>query len=91
MLVAIAHITFELPEGCGFKGRRKYLNSIKERLRNFNVSILDISKEYPKEGELVLCFLTLSEVDMQKRMQNIEEMLEKRYPEVEFDLDIEVL
>ena len=91
MLVAVVHITFELPEVCGLKERRKYLNSIKERLKNFNVSVLDISKEYPKEGELALSFLAMSEVDMQKKVQNIEEMLEKRYPEIEFDLDMEVL
>ena len=91
MLVAVVHITFELPEVCGLKERRKYLNSIKERLRNFNVSVLDISKEYPREGELALSFLALSEVDIQKKVQNIEEMLQKRYPEIEFDLDVELL
>lgn len=91
MLVAVAHITFELSEVCGLKERRKYLSSIKERLKNFNVSILDISKEYPKEGELALSFLAMSEADMKKRIQNIEEILEKRYPEIEFDIYVEVL
>ena len=91
MLVAVVHITFELPEVCGLKERRKYLNSIKERLKNFNVSVLDISKEYPKEGELVLSFLALSEMDVQKKMQNIEQILQKRYPEIAFDLDVELL
>ena len=91
MLVVVTHITFELPEVCGLKERRKYLSSIKERLKNFNVSILDISKEYPKEGELALSFLAMSEADMKKRIQNIEEILEKRYPEIEFDIYVEVL
>ena len=67
------------------------MSSIKERLKNFNVSILDISKEYPKEGELALSFLAMSEADMKKRIQNIEEILEKRYPEIEFDIYVEVL
>ncbi len=91
MLVAVVHLTFSLPEVCGLKERRKYLSSIKERLKNFNLSILDISKEYPREGELALGFLALSEVDIQKKVQNIEEMLQKRYPEIEYELDIELL
>ncbi len=91
MLVAVIHIMFELPEVCGLKERRKYLNSIKERLKKFNVSVLDISKEYPKEGELALSFLALSEVDVQKKVQSIEEMLQKRYPEIVYEFDIELL
>ena len=91
MLVAVVHITFSFPDVCGLKERRKYLNSIKERLKNFNVSVLDISKEYPKEGELTLSFLAFGEVDIQKKVQRIEEMLQKRYPEIEYELDIELL
>ncbi len=91
MLVAVVHITFELPDVCGLKERRKYLNSIKERLKNCNVSVLDISKEYPKEGEIVLSFLSLDAADTQKRMQHIEEILEKRYPELSFEIDLEIL
>ena len=91
MLISIVHITFELPEVYGLKQRRKYLNSIKERLKSFNISVLDISKEYPKEGELALSFLAFSEMDVQKKVQNIDETLKKRYPEITFDLTVELL
>ena len=41
---------FELPFVFSLKERRKILNSIKEKLKKFNVSVLDISGEYPKEA-----------------------------------------
>ncbi len=43
---------FELPFAFSLKDRRKIINSIKSRLKKFNVSMLDISGEYPKEASI---------------------------------------
>lgn len=64
------------------------LNRVKEQLRNrFNLSLLDLSGEYPKEAEIALAFLSPDEPSAQKTETAIQQLLESRFPEYEFTLE----
>ena len=58
MVVTFLEIKIELYETGGLKYRRKIANSIKERLKKLNLSLLDTSSEYTKEIELTAVFLS---------------------------------
>ena len=82
---------FELPFVFSLKQRRKILNSIKDRVKKFNVSVLDISGEYPKEASLALVYAAHNEKQAAEIRRNIEEFLFKNFPEIEFFFDIEII
>ncbi|WP_281951080.1 DUF503 family protein [Nitrosophilus kaiyonis] len=84
-------ITLDLPYVKSKKGRRKIINSIKERLSKHNLSILDISSEYPKEAEIAIAFLSLSEIDAKKKIQTIEKILDRYFSDVEYSISYEIL
>ena len=91
MLIVHALLTLDLPHVTSLKGRRKIVNSIKERLRHKNLSVIDISGEYPKEAAIAICFLALSEPDARKKLQSIEETILRYHPDLSFDLSYEIL
>ena len=80
-------ITFNLPFISSLKERRKYINSIKELLKNRNISVLDISGEYSKEARIALSFLSISFHESNNKIKNIEELIYSKYPEIEFYID----
>jgi len=82
---------FELPFVFSLKERRKIVNSIKDKLKKFNVSVLDISGEYPKEASLAVCFLAHNEKQAGEIRGKIEEFLYKSFPEIEFYFDSEII
>ena len=84
-------ITIDLPYVQTLKGRRKILNSIKDRLSKHNLSIVDISGEYSKEAQLAILFWALKESDIQKKIQNIEKILDRYFSDNEYDINYEVL
>ena len=84
-------ITIELPFVEGKKGRRKITSSIKERLSKLNLSILDISDEYPKEAQIAISFLSLTHKDIQKKIQNIEKILNKYFSYITYSISYEIL
>jgi hypothetical protein len=91
MTVAHAILHFDLPYVQGKKGRRAVLNSIKDRLKKRNLSLLDVSGEYPKEGILAIAFLSLSEEEARKKLTEIEELIYKTNAELAFDMEYELL
>ena len=90
MVILNAYIDMNLPFAQNLKGRRAVLNSIKEKLKKFNLSLLDISGEYPKEATIAIIFLAANETSVQQQIQKIEEVLERYFPEVEFDISYEI-
>ena len=84
-------ITIDLPYVQSLKGRRKIINSIKDRLSKMNLSVLDISSEYPKEAEIAIAFLTLSENDIQKKIQSIEKILDRYFSDINYEISYEIL
>lgn len=80
-------INLNLPFISSLKERRKYINSIKELLKNRNISVLDISSEYVKEARIACSFLSFSLSEAQNKISNIEEIIYSKYPELEFIID----
>jgi hypothetical protein len=84
-------LDFELPFVFSLKERRSILNSIKNKLKKFNVSVLDVSGEYPKEASLVIVFAAHNEKQAAEIQKKIEDFLYKNYPEIEFFLNNEII
>jgi uncharacterized protein YlxP (DUF503 family) len=82
---------FELPFVFSLKERRKILNSIKEKLKKFNVSVLDISGEYPKEASIAIIYGAFNAKQAAEIQRKIEEFLFKNFPEIEFVFDYEII
>lgn len=82
---------FELPYVFSLKERRKIVNSVKDRLKKFNVSVLDISGEYPKEASIAVVFAAHNEKLAGEIQRKIEEFLYKTFPDIEFYFDVEVI
>ncbi|MRI83272.1 MAG: DUF503 domain-containing protein [Nitratiruptor sp.] len=91
MLLVNALLELDLPLSHSLKGRRKILNALKERLQKRNLSILDLSSDYPKEATLAICFLALSEPEALKKLQGIEREVERLFPELDYSLSYELL
>ena len=82
---------FELPFVFSLKERRKIVNSIKDKLKKFNVSVLDISGEYPKEASIAIVFAAHNEKLAGEIQRKTEEFLYKNFPEIEFYFDSEII
>ncbi len=83
----ILHI--ELPHIHSLKGRRAVTNSLKEKLKSFNISILDISGEYAKEADIAFVFLSPDSRSAAQYRERIESMLDRNFSEYYFTLDYE--
>lgn len=79
----------ELPEVHSLKGRRSVLNSLKEKLKKFNVSLLDISSEYAKEADIAFVFLSHNARSTAQYREEIESMLERNFSEYYYELEYE--
>ena len=82
-------INIELPYVKSLKGRRKYINSIKDVLKNKNISVLDISGEYSHEAQIACSFLSLSPSEAKNKIANIEDLLYSKFPELEIVVEVE--
>ena len=91
MILAYIQITIDLPYTQSLKGRRKVINSIKEKLKKGNMSILDISGEYPKEASLAIALLSPTKEDFHKRLDFIESILDKFAGEIEYNIEYEII
>ncbi len=91
MLIVHALLTLDLPYVHSLKGRRKILGSIKERLKNQNMAVADLSGEYPKEARIALSFFAKGQEDANNKIQKLEEQLQHHFPELEFDIQYEIL
>ena len=91
MVVGILYIDIDLPFVQSLKGRRRVLNSMKEKLKKFNLGVIDLSGEYPKEGTLGIVFPAHTQLQASQIADRIEEFLYSHFPEVEFYFDREFL
>ena len=89
MVISYATIRLELPYIESIKGRRRIVNSIKDRLKQFNISILDISSEYAKEAEIALAWLSHDKRQSAQIRQSIERVLDSNFGEIIWDMEIE--
>jgi uncharacterized protein YlxP (DUF503 family) len=79
----------ELPYVHSLKGRRSVINSVKEKLKVFHLSILDVSGEYAKEADIAFVFLSQNTLGAAQYREKIEKMLERNFSEYHFDLEYE--
>ncbi|BCD60512.1 MULTISPECIES: DUF503 family protein [unclassified Nitratiruptor] len=91
MQIVHVFITIDLPFVQSLKGRRKILHSIKDKLKNKNMCVADISGEYAKEGHLELLFFANSPQDANEKIENLEKMLETNFPDIEISLQYELI
>jgi hypothetical protein len=89
MIICHCDLHFELPHAHSLKGRRSITNSIKEKLKSFNVSVMDVSGEYPKEADIALVFLTPDSRSAAQYRDKIERMLERNFSEFHYELSYE--
>ncbi len=90
MTILNGYIDMKMAFVSSLKGRRAILNAIKERLKKFNISQLDLSGEYSKEASIAIITLTANEIRAQQQIQKIESLLESSFPEVEFEISYEL-
>jgi uncharacterized protein YlxP (DUF503 family) len=79
----------ELPEVHSLKGRRSVLNSLKEKLKKFNVSLLDISGEYAQEADVSFVYLSHDARRAAQYREEIDSMLERNFSEYYYELEYE--
>jgi uncharacterized protein YlxP (DUF503 family) len=91
MILAQAIIHLELPEVKSLKGRRSVVNSLKDRLKAFNISVLDISGSYVKEADIALAWLAHDARQSAQVRQSVERVLERHFGEYTWDLELEEL
>ncbi len=91
MVISSLNINFVLPLANSLKGRRVVINSIKDRVKKLNVSVIDLSGEYPKEGSLGMVFASLDDESAHTKIQKIEELLYKIFPEIDFEISYELI
>lgn len=89
MRLISCYIHLELPEVHSLKGRRAVLNSLKEKLKKFNVSYLDMSGEYAKEADIAFVFLSHDARSAAQYKEQIEQMLERNFSEYYYELEYE--
>ncbi|MDD3591460.1 MAG: DUF503 domain-containing protein [Sulfurovum sp.] len=89
MILCNCYLHMELPEVHSLKGRRSVLNSLKEKLKRFNVSLLDISGEYVKEADIAFVFLSHDARGAAQYREEIESMLARNFSEYFYELEYE--
>jgi len=89
MIICNCILHIELPYVQSLKGRRSVTNSIKEKLKAFNLSVLDVSGEYAKEADIAFVFLSQDSLGAAQYREKIEKMLERNFSEYYFELEYE--
>lgn len=89
MTICSCILHLELPYAQSLKGRRSVTNSMKEKLKAFNVSVMDISGEYAKEADIAFVFLSPNTLKATQYREKIEQMLERNFSEYHFELEYE--
>jgi len=91
MIIINMIIEFELPYVEGKKGRRAVLNAIKDKLKNRNISLLDLSGEYPKNATLAIVYLNGDAVSAKRKVTQIEELIYQVDSSLSFDIRYEMI
>jgi len=89
MILCNCLLHLELPHVSSLKGRRAVINSLKEKLKQFNLSVLDISGDYVKEADIAFVFLAPNAMKSAQYRDKIEKMLEQYFGEYLFELSYE--
>ncbi len=91
MIICNCVVHLDLYDVSSLKGRRSVLNKFKEKLKRFNLSVMDISGEYAKEADIAFVFLSPTPLESARYREKIENALITLFPEYTIDLDYEEL
>ncbi len=91
MINTVVIVEMELPWAESLKGRRRVLSGIKEKLKKLNLSLLDLSGEYPKEATIALSFLSPGRTEAERYLEKIDDLLYRNFPEIAFHISYEML
>jgi len=91
MILCNCLIHLDLPEIESLKGRRAVTNSLKQKLKSFNISVLDVSGSYAKEADVAFVFLSPTAMTSAQYRDKIEQMIERNFGEFMFELEYEEL
>lgn len=89
MIICNCILHLDLPYVQSLKGRRSVTNSIKAKLKTFNLSLLDVSGEYVKEADIAFVFLSQNSLGAAQYLEKIEKMLERNFSEYHIELEYE--
>lgn len=89
MIICNCILHLDLPYVQSLKGRRSVTNSIKAKLKTFNLSLLDVSGEYVKEADIAFVFLSQNSLGAAQYLEKIEKMLERNFSEYRIELEYE--
>ncbi len=91
MILVHGAMHLDLPTVDSLKGRRRVLNGIKERLRRMNLSVLDLSGDYVREADVAFAYLAHDLRQAAQIRESIRRMMDRHFPEYEYDLEYEEL
>lgn len=90
MIISNCIIHIELPQIHSLKGRRAVTNSMKEKLKAFNVSVIDLSGEYAKEADIGFVFVSPNSLKSAQYREKIDSMLERNFSEYLYEIECEM-
>jgi uncharacterized protein YlxP (DUF503 family) len=91
MILCNCLLHLDLPHVSSLKGRRAVTNSLKEKLKSFNLSVLDVSGEYVREADIAFVYLSPTALTSAQYREKIEKMLERNFSEIVYELEFEEL
>ena len=91
MIICNCVIHLDLYDVSSLKGRRSVVNKFKEKVKTFNVSVMDISGEYAKEADIAFVFLSPTPLESARYRDKIENALITLFPEYVIEIDYEEL
>jgi len=89
MIICSMILHFEISEFHSLKERRSFLNGLKDRLKRLNISLMDLSSDYPKEATLAVVFLSPDSAMAAQYRDRIESVVESSYPEYRCEIEYE--
>jgi uncharacterized protein YlxP (DUF503 family) len=89
MIICNCILHLDLPQVVSLKGRRAITNSLKEKLKQFNLSLLDISGSYAKEADIAFVYLSPNPRTSSQYRNKIEQMLYRNFSEFIVDIEYE--
>jgi len=91
MVISSCTLHLDLYDVVSLKGRRSVLNRLKEKLRTYNLSFLDMSGEYAKEADIAFVFLSSDRLGAARYREKIESALVSLFPEYTIEIEYEEL
>ncbi len=92
MIVGILKVELFFPENGSLKEKRYYIRSLKDRLKNLNVSVAEVNhQDLWQRSKLAVVCVGKDFSSAQDIMSKTRSFIEKAYPEFIIDIDIEYL